>query len=143
MNQRNDVSLRFAAASSIGRLFAVTGAVCLFGPLAGFLFTAYTMSRRFTETLGTGSVTTSVSLHQEVGAALAVTAIGLGLGLLGMFLAGMAIFAFHFAPPWLRSALMLGALFWLPAFPIGTVLAIVLFLVVYRNPQVFVQPAAA
>ena len=143
MNQKTATSPRRAAASLAGRLFAATGAVCLLGPLAGFLFTVYTLSHRFNETVRPDPATASASLDQEVGVALKVTAGGLGPGLLGVLLACTAILVFHFAPSWLRSALRPGGLFWLPAFPIGTVLAVVLFLAAYRQPPVCAQPAAA
>lgn len=143
MNRKTLNSPQPVHPSPVGRLLAVVGAVCLFGPFAAFLFTAFTMIRHFAEAAGGDSGTGSAGLHQSVGATLTVTMIALNLGLLGAALTCVAIFVFGFAPPWLREVLKLGALFLLPFVPIGTVFAFVLYLAVCRNPRVFARPTLA
>ena len=110
--------------------------------MAAILFTVYTVGRQFTTTAQASSVIDPAKVNQMVGATLKATILGLNLGLLGMVLVCVAIFVFRFAAPWLRSVLMVGAVSLLPAIPIGTVVAFVLFFVRRRIPQASNLPTA-
>ena len=130
-------------AFSAGRFLAMLGSVCLLGPLVAFVFTFYTMARQFDAVAQTGVVPGADSTQQAVRSAFTVTGIGLSAGLVGVILVCIAIFGFRFAASWLRGALIVGAVGLLPAMPVGTVFAVVLFLALRRHSRVFSQLTVA
>ena len=79
-------------------------------------------------------------VSRSVGDALVATAIGFGVSVLGVCLVCIAIFAFRFTPPWLRSTLIAASLLWLIAFPVGTVIAVIAIVILVRKRHVFAAP---
>ena len=82
-------------------------------------------------------------MRQGVDSAFTATSIGLSIGLVGVIFVCIAIFGFRFAASWLRSALIVGMVGLLPAMPLGTVFAVVLFLALRRHAQASSQPTVA
>ncbi len=123
--------------SSLGRLLAVVGSCCLFAPLVGVSITIFSIIRSFGEMSQSVPATDPGFVSQPIGEALVATAIGFGIGVLGIGLVCVAIFGFRFKPPWLRNTLITALVLWLPAFPVGTVVGVVALVVLIRKRQVF------
>src|SRR4051812_21632863 len=92
-----------APASSLARLLAVVGSFCLFAPLVGVSITVFSMTRSFAELGASAPAIDPSTLSRPIGEALVATAIGFGVGVLGICLVCIVIFAFRFTPSWLRS----------------------------------------
>lgn len=118
--------------SAAGRWFAVIGSYCLFAPLIGFLTTGIVFIHQL------AIPANDAALRRDIGLALINIAVSSLVSMLGYCLAGIAIFAFQFRPPWLRRNLMIGSLFLLPAFPLGTVFALVVLIPLIWSSQAFV-----
>ncbi len=132
-----------APTSSLGRLLAVTGSFCLFAPLVGLSITVVSMVRSFAAMSQSAPATDPSIVSRSVGEALIATAIGLGFSMLGICLVCIAIFAFRYRPPWLRSMLIAAALFLFIAFPIGTAISVIAIVILVRKPNVFASPRNA
>ena len=129
-----------APASSLSRFLAVIGSLCLFAPLVGISITVISMVRSFAEMSQSAPATDPSIVSRSVGDALVATAIGFGISVLGICLVCIAIFAFRFTPPWLRSTLIAASLLWLIAFPVGTVIAVIAIVILVRKHHVFAAP---
>ena len=132
-----------APTSFLGRLLAVIGSLCLFAPLVGLSITVVSIVRSFAEMSQSAPPTDPSIVSRPVGEALIATAIGFGISVLGICLVCIAIFAFSFTPPWLRSTLIAASLLWLIAFPVGTVIAVIAIVILIRKRHVFAAPRNA
>lgn len=126
-----------------GRPLALAGAALLFAPVVGVPITALWMAREFTEISRSMPSSDPSSASGAIGHVLIPAVVSYGISTIGVTLLLVAMRRSTFTPRWVWRALLGASLLWLLAFPIGTVIALVGQIFLYRTRHVFTTPPNA
>ena len=110
-------------ATNRGKIFAVTGAMLQLGPVIGAIGSVIGMMHAF-ETLGASGMADPQRLSANIGEVLISTAIGFGVGLIGLALLCVALFVYRYRAVWLFWFLVIYGGVLLLGYPVGTVISI-------------------
>ena len=110
-----------------GRSLAKIGAFLQLGPLIGLAATGIGMIHSF-NTLEKANATDPRELAGKVGEVLIFTAIGFTLGLIGLAIIFTALFTTPYRSRWIFWLLLIEGMLLLLAFPVGTVLGVLICL---------------
>jgi biopolymer transport protein ExbB/TolQ len=122
-----------------GRQLAITGFVLQLCALGTLIFTVVGILREFDKMSAASDVS---GLATGISANLTPMAAGSVVGLIGLILISIALLSLRYRAQWFRTMLWLLAILWLPVFPVGTALGIVVIFYLVKHKDEFKTPAA-
>jgi len=127
-----------------GRKLALWGAWLQLGPVFGLLGTVVGMIGAFEEISKEGSTGSPEALSENISLALTTTAIGIIPALIGMILLLVALFSSKYRALWFFWFMAIYAGLSLLAFPIGTVLGVIILVyIIPRKAEFECEPVGA
>ena len=121
-----------------GKVLAITGCVCLFGPILGLLGSVAMMALAF-HTLGPNGISDPRMLAANVGAMLWVTVAGMVLMLIGVVLVTVSLIGCRYRAPWFFWFLVIDGAMLLFGFPVGTVVGLALLIFCFMQREEFLR----
>jgi len=124
--------------STKGKNVAISGVVLQLGLLVDFIGTVVGKSSAEKHISEGGSLEL---LADDMGFALIITVIGLGIALVGLIFVFIALFGSKYRAPWFFWFLIVGSLFWMLHVPVGTLFGFgfLIYLIMhkeeFRNPM--------
>ncbi|MGJ8654655.1 MAG: MotA/TolQ/ExbB proton channel family protein [Opitutaceae bacterium] len=119
-----------------GRTLALWGAWLQLGPVFGMIGSVIGMVRAFNE-IGTDGPGDPELLAEHISLALRTTAYGMIPALIGLVLLLVALFSSEYRAPWFFWFMVIYAVLSLLAFPIGTVIGIVILAYIIPRKKEF------
>ena len=146
MNDKNDLpeKVELTAESEIPRStilakwLAIIGALFLIFPPIGFISTVIAMIDSFEE-LKLSGVGDPKLIAGVISTALVTSVLTLIAGTPGALLLFISIVFFKYRKPWVYRALLVTSFLTIILFPIGTVIAVVMLIILFKNRQKFFE----
>ena len=121
-----------------GKQLAITGLVLQLCALGTLIFSLVGILREFDKMSAESDPS---KLAGGISSALTPMAAGSVVGLVGIILISIALFSLRYRAPWFRTMLWVLAIIWLPAFPVGTILGVILIIYLIKHKNEFKVPA--
>lgn len=122
--------------SEIGKYLALIGSLFVMALPIGLVTSIISMSLTFQEITLTGSGDAEV-MSEAMASALVYTVLGIVFSLVGAITMAVSIVFFNHRKPWVYRVSLTASIFTLLLFPVGTVVAIIILIVLIRNKTNF------
>jgi hypothetical protein len=122
-----------------GKQLAITGLVLQLCALGTLIFTMVGILREFDRM---SAASDASGLASGISANLTPMAAGSVVGLIGIILISIALLTLRYRAPWFRTMLWVLSIIWLPAFPVGTILGVIVIIYLIKHKDEFKTPAA-
>ena len=120
----------------LGKFLSILGCILQSAIIIGIVITIFKMISAFQEInlYGTGDAKV---MAEMISRALVSTVLGLAIAFPGLLINVLALSISSYASRWLFRSLILSSIFWIPVFPIGTILGIILLIMTLKKRKVY------
>ena len=123
-----------------GKYLAIIGAFLQAGPIIGLVSTVVGMRKAFAS-LNSNGIADTAMVSSSIGDVLVATAAGMVVGLIGVALIIVSLFACRYRAAWFYWFLVIYGVISLFIYPVGTVIGFVFLVYSLTNRNQFITPA--
>ena len=123
-----------------GKQLAICGLVLQLGTVVGLVCTVIALIQVFSG-FADAETTPPAAIAQEISKVLGPVTAGAVLGSVGIIMVLIALFRARYRSPWFRTMLWVLSILWLLAFPIGTILGIIVIIYLVKHRDEFTEQA--
>ena len=122
----------------LGKFLSVIGCILQSAIIIGIVITIFKMISAFQEITLYGAGDSKV-MSGMISSALVSTVLGAVVAFPGLLINILAISISTYASPWLFRFLIISSTFWMLAFPIGTILGIILLIMTLKKRKIYLN----